>query len=190
MAGKNWEKWNPGYVVNWGQVEMIYDPRNVLTLDTIIEQRCKLDSVTFGIKLKLAFSRKWEIAQARPEREGRVVGRWGSIWSTKLGTFSSHTVNQLTFKSWFNDSEKRCCQEWVYAKKISSVWNLTGEKKKKKSLEIEEGGICPSYSVSVFTQSACVSKLGSLKEYQMFFHHSGTLSLIPNQQAVQCNPWP
>lgn len=37
MAGKNREKWNPGPVINWGQVEMIYDPRNVLTLDTIMQ---------------------------------------------------------------------------------------------------------------------------------------------------------
>lgn len=165
MAGKNREKWNPGSVVNWGQVEMIYDLRNVLTLDTIIRTTVSTglsnlwNQIKIGIfpKMRNSTGKTW----GKRQRSGQM--RPYLICKARHLLFPHcQSVNLQVLI--YHDSEERCCQEWVYAKKTSSVWNLTGGKKTKKSLEIsEEGGICPSYSVSVFTQLAHVSKLGSLK---------------------------
>lgn len=98
MAGKNWEKLNPGSVDNWGQVEMIYGLRNVLvTLSS--KQQHQLGSAAVRVRSKWWFSRKLEIAHGKPVGKGRVVGRWGHIWSTKSGITVSPTL--LTSKSWF-----------------------------------------------------------------------------------------
>lgn len=133
MAGKNWEKWNPGSVVNWGQVEMIYDLRNVLTLDTIMRTTVSTGLSNLWNKIKIGIFQKMST--------GKTWGRRQSSGLMRL--YLIYKARHLLFPHWqsvnlrvliYHDSEERCCQEWVYAKKISAVWNLTGKEKKKREI--------------------------------------------------------
>lgn len=180
MAAENWEKLNPGSVVNWGQVEMIYDLRNVLTLYTIIQTTVSIglsnlwNQIDIGIFQKMSSSR------------GRTHGR--SWWAAEAlsehrARFSSHTLDQLPSKLWLIVIQRRDGIGSMPRKfHLSGIWQ-----EEKKRLKIsEEAGICPSYSVSVFTQPAHVSKLGSLKISGKCFSINRTSSLVPSQ----CSPRP
>lgn len=86
----------------------------------------------------------------------------------------------------YHDSEETCCQEWVYAKKISSVWNLTGgkEKNKKKVWKFQRKVGFVLVTVSVFTQLSHVSKLGSLKNSVKCF--PPLRNLEPDPKSAGC----
>lgn len=187
MAGKNWEKWNPGSVVNWGQVEMIYDLRNVLTLDTIMRTTVSTglsnlwNQIKIGIfqKMRNSTDKTW----GRTQNSGQV--RQYVIYKARHLLFPHCQLLNLQVLI-YHDSEETCCQEWVYAKKISSVWNLTGgkEKNKKKVWKFQRKVGFVLVTVSVFTQLSHVSKLGSLKNSVKCF--PPLRNLEPDPKSAGC----
>lgn len=127
MAAENWEKLNPGSVVNWGQLEMIYDLRNVLTLSTIIQ------TVSIGL------SNLWNqieigIFQKMSSSRGRTHGRRPSWWADEAvsehkARFSSHTLDQFPSKSWFIVIQRR---DGIVLRQGNFICLESDRKKKKK----------------------------------------------------------
>lgn len=122
------EELNPGSAVNWGQAEMIYDLRNVLTLYTIIQTvsvgLSKLwNQIGIGIFQKMSSSRG---------RRSRLVGRWGWTWKQSQVLFSS--LDQLPSKPWFIVTHRRDGTgppmprkfhlSGIWQEEIKNLWNL------------------------------------------------------------------
>lgn len=179
MTTKSWEQWNAGSAINWGQVEMIYDPRNALTPDTIIQTTV---STELRNQIQVGISRKWEIAQ----RDLKGEAEWGQMrpdLGCRAFTFSSQTVNQPPGPdlSRFRDAAS--------SGSTPGKFHLSGIQQEKRGLEVsEEGGIWAGCSASVCTpQLAPVSSRLPEQPCQMCFPSLGNLELDP-KIAVQCSP--
>lgn len=99
------EKLNPGSVVNWGQVEMIYDLRNVLTLYTIIQTTVSIGPSKLWNQIEIGIFQR--IRSSRGRSHGRRQAGGQMSLCLNKATFSSHTLDQLPSKSWFIVIQRR-----------------------------------------------------------------------------------
>lgn len=187
MAAENWEKLNPGSVVNWGQVEMIYDLRNALTLYTIIQTTVSVGLSNLWNQIEIGIFQKMSGSRGKTHGRGQAGGQMRLYLNTKPATFSSHTHNQSASKSWFIVIQRRdgigLCQ--------GNFICLESDRKIKKGWKfLRKLGFVP-VTVSLCSLSQLV--LASQAHWKIVanaFPSIKNLEFGPKSVAVQCSPWP